>query len=92
MCYKVKCADCNKPTWAGCGGHIKSALSGVEESDRCSNWKLGSNRPCGQKAGSASAGRSEAKADAGVAVKEPVAAKQEAAVVGGKGGLFCCFT
>ena len=91
MCYKVKCKDCNKYTWAGCGGHIKSALSGVEESDRCSNWRFGSKSPCGQKV-VANGGRLEAKTDTEVAVKKPVATKPEAAVVGGKSGLFCCFT
>mmetsp|Transcript_925 Transcript_925/g.1495 ORF Transcript_925/g.1495 Transcript_925/m.1495 type:complete len:86 (+) Transcript_925:57-314(+) len=85
MCYKVNCKDCKQYTWSGCGRHIKSALSGVEESDRCINWKLGSKSPCGQKTG-ASAGRSEA-------AKAPLA-KPEPAVVaaGGKSGLFCCFT
>ena len=86
MCYKVNCKDCKQYTWSGCGRHIKSALSGVEESDRCINWKLGSKSPCGQKTG-ASAGKSEA------ANKAPLV-KPEPAVVaaGGKSGLFCCFT
>jgi hypothetical protein len=29
MCRKVKCTNCNKWTWAGCGQHIESALAGV---------------------------------------------------------------
>lgn len=39
MCRKIICATCSKPTWAGCGQHIDSALSGVAESDRCATWK-----------------------------------------------------
>eukprot|EP00551_Chaetoceros_affinis_P020191 CAMPEP_0203717708 /NCGR_PEP_ID=MMETSP0092-20131115/2159_1 /ASSEMBLY_ACC=CAM_ASM_001090 /TAXON_ID=426623 /ORGANISM="Chaetoceros affinis, Strain CCMP159" /LENGTH=51 /DNA_ID=CAMNT_0050596651 /DNA_START=91 /DNA_END=246 /DNA_ORIENTATION=+ len=34
---------------AGCGMHIKSALAGVTEADRCSNWKQGSSAGCGGK-------------------------------------------
>jgi hypothetical protein len=29
--------------------HIQSALRGVEEADRCSNWRMGSKSPCGVK-------------------------------------------
>jgi hypothetical protein len=29
--------------------HIESALRGVKEEDRCSNWKKGSWHPCGVK-------------------------------------------
>eukprot|EP00551_Chaetoceros_affinis_P002894 CAMPEP_0203642040 /NCGR_PEP_ID=MMETSP0088-20131115/7393_1 /ASSEMBLY_ACC=CAM_ASM_001087 /TAXON_ID=426623 /ORGANISM="Chaetoceros affinis, Strain CCMP159" /LENGTH=50 /DNA_ID=CAMNT_0050497721 /DNA_START=16 /DNA_END=168 /DNA_ORIENTATION=- len=49
MCRKVQCKDCGKATWAGCGMHIKSALAGVTEADRCSNWKQGSSAGCGGK-------------------------------------------
>jgi hypothetical protein len=28
MCRRVECGKCKKPTWAGCGQHIESALAG----------------------------------------------------------------
>ena len=28
-------SECNKPTWAGCGQHIETALAGVPEAERC---------------------------------------------------------
>jgi hypothetical protein len=55
MCSKVGCKACGKPTWAGCGLHVTSALKGVKEEDRCPNWKKGSSNPCGEvKGGSTS--------------------------------------
>lgn len=35
MCARVTCHVCHKPTWAGCGQHIDSALEGVPFADRC---------------------------------------------------------
>ncbi len=35
MCQRVTCAECGKPTWAGCGQHIEDALVGVAPEDRC---------------------------------------------------------
>lgn len=35
MCRKVTCEKCGKPTWAGCGLHIESALKDVPKEDRC---------------------------------------------------------
>lgn len=35
MCRKVECGTCHKPTWAGCGQHIESALAGIKPEDRC---------------------------------------------------------
>eukprot|EP01040_Poterioochromonas_malhamensis_P005519 gene5519-5929_t len=35
MCGRVTCSKCGKPTWAGCGMHIESALAGVKPEDRC---------------------------------------------------------
>ena len=29
MCHKTTCRKCGKPSWAGCGQHIESALKGV---------------------------------------------------------------
>lgn len=41
MCMKTSCRECGKPTWAGCGRHIESALRGIPEADRCPGWKSG---------------------------------------------------
>lgn len=35
MCFKMACSACNRPTWAGCGAHIDSALAGIPLEDRC---------------------------------------------------------
>jgi hypothetical protein len=35
MCRKITCEKCNKPTWAGCGMHIETALAGIAVADRC---------------------------------------------------------
>ena len=35
MCFKVICKQCKKFTWAGCGMHIKSALSGLKNEEIC---------------------------------------------------------
>jgi len=43
---KVDCIVCEKPTWKGCGLHIKTALQFVEIKDRCPNWMKGSSQPC----------------------------------------------
>lgn len=35
MCMQVKCQQCGKPTWAGCGAHIEQALANVPRAERC---------------------------------------------------------
>ncbi len=35
MCKKVKCNNCTKWTWSGCGRHIEQALEGVPLIERC---------------------------------------------------------
>lgn len=35
MCQRVKCRQCGKPTYAGCGMHIEAVLHDVPPSDRC---------------------------------------------------------
>ncbi len=35
MCARVTCNRCGKPTWAGCGQHVESALAGVPKDARC---------------------------------------------------------
>ncbi|KIM59420.1 hypothetical protein SCLCIDRAFT_1217768 [Scleroderma citrinum Foug A] len=34
-CYAVKCENCGKTTWKGCGRHIDSVMQDVKEEDRC---------------------------------------------------------
>ena len=41
MCRKTTCSTCQKPTWAGCGNHIESALAGVSVESRCPGWRTG---------------------------------------------------
>ena len=45
MCRKVECTGCKKPTWAGCGMHIESALMGIAVDARCPGWETGKH--CG---------------------------------------------
>ncbi|KAH7366559.1 hypothetical protein KP509_18G085000 [Ceratopteris richardii] len=35
MCYEVKCTQCGKTTWGGCGRHVRSVYNKVPESQRC---------------------------------------------------------
>lgn len=35
MCSPVRCSDCGKVTWAGCGQHVEEALAGVPDEQRC---------------------------------------------------------
>ena len=35
MCSRVRCRECGKSTWAGCGAHIEQALRGVPAEERC---------------------------------------------------------
>ena len=35
MCRAVKCRQCGKTTWAGCGQHVESVMRGVPRADRC---------------------------------------------------------
>jgi len=46
MCQKVNCKNCKKATWQGCGMHVKCALYGIDEEDRCPNWRKGIYKPC----------------------------------------------
>jgi hypothetical protein len=36
MCRQVKCRNCSKTTWAGCGQHVDQVMAGVAASQRCS--------------------------------------------------------
>ncbi len=35
MCRAVKCRQCSKLTWAGCGMHVDQVMAGVPSSARC---------------------------------------------------------
>ncbi|AXT84645.1 hypothetical protein C6I20_05180 [Aeromicrobium sp. A1-2] len=35
MCQAVKCRQCGKTTWSGCGQHVDAVMAGVAKSDRC---------------------------------------------------------
>ena len=35
MCQRISCAQCCKPTYAGCGRHVDQVLSDVPPDDRC---------------------------------------------------------
>ena len=68
MCYKVDCRKCGKATWEGCGFHVRCALHGVEEKDRCPNWKNGAAAGCktdNDPVDSITSGNEETKASSG---------------------------
>lgn len=48
MCWKIDCPKCRKPTWAGCGRHIESALRGAKHTVErtCIPWYLTLERVC----------------------------------------------
>lgn len=35
MCSRIKCAECNKPSYAGCGAHVEQVLGDVPREQRC---------------------------------------------------------
>lgn len=35
MCRRVECADCKKPSYAGCGMHVEQVLGDVPRNERC---------------------------------------------------------
>lgn len=35
MCSTVRCHECDKVTWAGCGMHIEQALAGYSDDQIC---------------------------------------------------------
>jgi len=35
MCSTVRCPECQKVTWAGCGMHIEQALAGYSHDQIC---------------------------------------------------------
>ena len=49
MCFAVKCNNCNKTTWAGCGMHVDSVKKSVppEEWCECSFWSRKRDSGCG---------------------------------------------
>ena len=35
MCRRIRCEQCQKPTYAGCGKHVEQVLGNVPKEDRC---------------------------------------------------------
>ena len=35
MCRAVKCRECGKTTWAGCGQHVDQVMRGVPRNQQC---------------------------------------------------------
>lgn len=35
MCQAVRCPQCSKPDWRGCGAHVEMVLGHVPKADRC---------------------------------------------------------
>ncbi|MBL9038009.1 MAG: hypothetical protein JNG84_05780 [Archangium sp.] len=35
MCQAVKCRECGKPTWVGCGAHVEQVLGHIPKEARC---------------------------------------------------------
>jgi len=35
MCVAVRCRQCGKTSWSGCGRHVDAVLAGVPEGQRC---------------------------------------------------------
>jgi hypothetical protein len=35
MCRQVKCKQCGKTTWAGCGLHVDQVMASVPAAQRC---------------------------------------------------------
>jgi hypothetical protein len=35
MCSPVRCNNCGKITWAGCGEHVESVMADVQVERRC---------------------------------------------------------
>ncbi len=48
MCHAVRCRECGKVTWAGCGDHVDQALAGFAPDDLC---ECADGAPAGQQSG-----------------------------------------
>ncbi len=35
MCTRVRCSDCGKPSFVGCGRHVEQVLGDVPRESRC---------------------------------------------------------
>lgn len=35
MCRAVKCSECQKTTWSGCGQHVEQVMANVPRNSRC---------------------------------------------------------
>ncbi|KAH7906540.1 hypothetical protein BJ138DRAFT_1162373 [Hygrophoropsis aurantiaca] len=34
-CWAVKCHNCGKTTWAGCGQHVEAVMKNVKDEAKC---------------------------------------------------------
>ena len=59
MCYPVKCENCGKTTWAGCGKHKDMVMAKVPENERCTCPREG--EPVPQKPNTSSSGGEHGK-------------------------------
>lgn len=35
MCRRIECAECKKPSYAGCGMHVEQVLGDIPREERC---------------------------------------------------------
>ena len=35
MCMQVRCPDCGRPDWRGCGAHVAQVMANVPPAERC---------------------------------------------------------
>ncbi|CAA0843329.1 Unknown protein [Striga hermonthica] len=35
MCYEVKCGNCSKKSWEGCGRHVAAVHKGIPDGQHC---------------------------------------------------------
>ena len=59
MCHAVRCRECGKVTWAGCGDHVDQALAGFAPDDlcECADGAPADSRAGGPASSAAEAGR-----------------------------------
>jgi Na+-translocating ferredoxin:NAD+ oxidoreductase RNF subunit RnfB len=45
MCRSVRCRQCGKTGWAGCGAHVEQVLAGIPTSERCAGHAKQAGEP-----------------------------------------------
>ncbi|KAG0242883.1 hypothetical protein BGW41_003283 [Actinomortierella wolfii] len=46
MCFAVKCNNCGKTTWRGCGRHVEQVMKDVPKEQQCECPREGSGLLC----------------------------------------------